>query len=298
VGKSALMLRVLGKPFPEEYKPTIGTDFLSVEGGLLVPPDFVKDGHTYPHLQVWDTAGQERFQSLGTAFYRGADFVMLIFSVRRRSSFLAMPAIWRTFVEVARRDEDGNPVLPPMILVGTQRDIDPESGELLEQLPGVSEMANQFSRTREEEEHDDDDEEQEKSEKEENDENANENEEDEAGAKEEVLKEDEDGTADAIEGAERADATGENEGTDALQASHRADVAVGTEKTGDDDFEAGDPNGMVDEFEGEKMAHKLGARCYLEVSPRTDYNLAALRLMLATENFDANTSGLATKAAK
>ena len=24
-------------------------------------------------MQIWDTAGQERFQSLGVAFYRGAD---------------------------------------------------------------------------------------------------------------------------------------------------------------------------------------------------------------------------------
>ncbi|KAH9669555.1 ras-related protein RABG3b [Citrus sinensis] len=30
-------------------------------------------------LQIWDTAGQERFQSLGSAFYRGADCCVLVY---------------------------------------------------------------------------------------------------------------------------------------------------------------------------------------------------------------------------
>jgi GTPase SAR1 family protein len=32
-------------------------------------------------LQLWDTAGQERFQSLGVAFYRGADCCVLVYDV-------------------------------------------------------------------------------------------------------------------------------------------------------------------------------------------------------------------------
>ena len=31
--------------------------------------------------QIWDTAGQERFQSLGVAFYRGADCCVLVYDV-------------------------------------------------------------------------------------------------------------------------------------------------------------------------------------------------------------------------
>ena len=34
--------------------------------------------------QIWDTAGQERFQSLGTAFFRGADCCVLVFDVTER----------------------------------------------------------------------------------------------------------------------------------------------------------------------------------------------------------------------
>lgn len=38
-------------------------------------------------LQIWDTAGQERFQSLGVAFYRGADAVALVYDVGDSKSF-------------------------------------------------------------------------------------------------------------------------------------------------------------------------------------------------------------------
>lgn len=43
-----------------------------------------------PHLtllQIWDTAGQERFQSLGVAFYRGADCCVLVYDVNVMKSF-------------------------------------------------------------------------------------------------------------------------------------------------------------------------------------------------------------------
>jgi Ras-related protein Rab-7A len=36
---------------------------------------------------LWDTAGQERFQSLGVAFYRGADCCVLVYDVNNQKSF-------------------------------------------------------------------------------------------------------------------------------------------------------------------------------------------------------------------
>ena len=38
-------------------------------------------------LQIWDTAGQERFQSLGVAFYRGADCCVLVYDVNSQKTF-------------------------------------------------------------------------------------------------------------------------------------------------------------------------------------------------------------------
>jgi Ras-related protein Rab-7A len=45
-------------------------------------------------MQIWDTAGQERFQSLGVAFYRGADATALVFDVNSIKSFEHLDA-WR-----------------------------------------------------------------------------------------------------------------------------------------------------------------------------------------------------------
>ncbi len=38
-------------------------------------------------VQIWDTAGQERFQSLGVAFYRGADCCVLVYDVNSQKTF-------------------------------------------------------------------------------------------------------------------------------------------------------------------------------------------------------------------
>lgn len=45
-------------------------------------------------LKLWDTAGQERFQSLGVAFYRGADCCVLVYDVNSSKSFETLDS-WR-----------------------------------------------------------------------------------------------------------------------------------------------------------------------------------------------------------
>lgn len=49
-------------------------------------------------LQIWDTAGQERFQSLGSAFYRGADCCCLVFDVNNPRSFESLEAWQEEFL--------------------------------------------------------------------------------------------------------------------------------------------------------------------------------------------------------
>lgn len=44
--------------------------------------------------QIWDTAGQERFQSLGVAFYRGADACILVYDITAERSFEKLTT-WR-----------------------------------------------------------------------------------------------------------------------------------------------------------------------------------------------------------
>ncbi|VAH63969.1 unnamed protein product [Triticum turgidum subsp. durum] len=78
VGKTSLMNQYVNKKFSNQYKATIGADFLTKE---------VQYEDRLFTLQIWDTAGQERFQSLGVAFYRGADCCVLVYDVNSMKSF-------------------------------------------------------------------------------------------------------------------------------------------------------------------------------------------------------------------
>lgn len=77
VGKTSLMNRYSTGKFTGQYKATIGADFLTKQ---VMVTDTFGQRHLVT-LQIWDTAGQERFQSLGVAFYRGADGAMLVYDV-------------------------------------------------------------------------------------------------------------------------------------------------------------------------------------------------------------------------
>ena len=66
------MNQYVKQKFSGQYKATIGADFLTKE--IMLDDKLVT-------LQIWDTAGQERFQSLGVAFYRGADACVLVYDV-------------------------------------------------------------------------------------------------------------------------------------------------------------------------------------------------------------------------
>merc|ERR1719473_1870579 len=78
VGKTSLMNQYVNKKFSNQYKATIGADFLTKE--VLLDEKLVT-------MQIWDTAGQERFQSLGVAFYRGADACVLVYDITNARSF-------------------------------------------------------------------------------------------------------------------------------------------------------------------------------------------------------------------
>ena len=60
--------------------------------------------------QLWDTAGQERFQSLGVAFYRGADCCVLVYDVNNSKSFDTLDS-WRDefLIQASPRDPESFP---------------------------------------------------------------------------------------------------------------------------------------------------------------------------------------------
>lgn len=72
-------------------------------------------------LQIWDTAGQERFQSLGVAFYRGADCCVLVHDVTTAKTFDNLDA-WRDefLIQAAPRDAEKF----PFVVLGNKIDIE------------------------------------------------------------------------------------------------------------------------------------------------------------------------------
>lgn len=112
VGKTSLMQQFVNNKFSYQYKATIGADFLT--------KDLTIDNKTVS-LQIWDTAGQERFQSLGVAFYRGADCCVLCYDVTNEKSLNNL-ASWKD--EFLIQSNVLNPQDFPFIIIGNKIDVD------------------------------------------------------------------------------------------------------------------------------------------------------------------------------
>ncbi|RYR49784.1 hypothetical protein Ahy_A07g036303 isoform B [Arachis hypogaea] len=124
VGKTSLMNQYVNKKFSNQYKATIGADFLTKE---------VQFEDRLFTLQIWDTAGQERFQSLGVAFYRGADCCVLVYDVNSMKSFenlnnwrdeFLIQACLCSFLCIIFAASPSDPENFPFVVIGNKIDID------------------------------------------------------------------------------------------------------------------------------------------------------------------------------
>eukprot|EP00397_Hematodinium_sp_SG-2012_P041352 GEMP01045520.1.p1 GENE.GEMP01045520.1~~GEMP01045520.1.p1 ORF type:complete len:214 (+),score=45.28 GEMP01045520.1:31-642(+) len=110
VGKSCLLLRFADDKFTDSYITTIGVDFRFKT--IPVEEKTVK-------LQIWDTAGQERFRTITSAYYRGADGIIMVYDTTDRSSFERVDE-W--LVEVNRYANENT----CKILIGNKCDLEDE----------------------------------------------------------------------------------------------------------------------------------------------------------------------------
>ncbi|KAG6897327.1 hypothetical protein C0992_002385 [Termitomyces sp. T32_za158] len=106
------MNQYVNKRFSNQYKATIGADFLTKE--VMVDDRLVT-------MQLWDTAGQERFQSLGVAFYRGADCCVLVYDVNSAKSFETLDS-WRDEFLIQASPHD--PENFPFVVLGNKIDVE------------------------------------------------------------------------------------------------------------------------------------------------------------------------------
>ena len=86
VGKSCLLLRYCDNAFQETHLTTIGLDFrlktVELEEGKKIK------------IQIWDTAGQDRFRAITRNYYLNASIGILVYDIRRKSSFESIQNYW------------------------------------------------------------------------------------------------------------------------------------------------------------------------------------------------------------
>ena len=110
VGKTALLTRFSDDTFSESFISTVGVDFkvrtLALNGKVV-------------KLQIWDTAGQERFRTITSAYYRGADGILVVYDVTSQESF-AHVKTWMAEISryAAQRDQ------VKLLVVGNKTDLE------------------------------------------------------------------------------------------------------------------------------------------------------------------------------
>lgn len=85
-------------------------------------------------FQIWDTAGQERFQSLGVAFYRGADCCVLVFDVSAPDTFKSLDS-WRDefLIQASPRDPENF----PFVVLGNKIDLESRAVSIFISIPCI-----------------------------------------------------------------------------------------------------------------------------------------------------------------
>lgn len=92
VGKTSMMHRYVENKFQSDYTSTLGIKFLNKK--ILLNNKIIS-------LSIWDVAGQGKWTSFKHIYYKGTQFVIFIFDVINRTSFLNLPFWINDFKEKA-----------------------------------------------------------------------------------------------------------------------------------------------------------------------------------------------------
>ena len=80
VGKTSLTQRFAKNIFTNEYKKTLGVDFLMKKA-------YIKSIDKEVEFMIWDTAGQEYYDAITRRYYKGASGALVVFSATDKASF-------------------------------------------------------------------------------------------------------------------------------------------------------------------------------------------------------------------
>ncbi|KAJ5077650.1 rab7l1 protein [Anaeramoeba ignava] len=110
-GKTSIIKRYTGSPFSNNYKATIGVDFVEVS---------VEVDDQQVHLQLWDIAGQERYGLMKTLYYKKSSAAIVVFDITRKNTFEEAKK-WRDDVVEKVALSNGVPV--PIMLLANKCDL-------------------------------------------------------------------------------------------------------------------------------------------------------------------------------
>ncbi|KIJ56185.1 hypothetical protein M422DRAFT_239391 [Sphaerobolus stellatus SS14] len=108
VGKSALITRLLGARFEEDYNPTLEDSYRQ----RCIVDDEVAD------LDILDTAGQEDYKSMRELYIRDREGFILVYSITSRDS---VGEVIQLYDEIRRIKEQQ---YVPILLVGNKSDLE------------------------------------------------------------------------------------------------------------------------------------------------------------------------------
>ncbi|CAK94484.1 unnamed protein product (macronuclear) [Paramecium tetraurelia] len=127
VGKTNVLSQFCDQKFSITHMATLGVDFkiktIEAEGKKL-------------KLQIWDTAGQERFRTITKTYYKGAQGVILTYSVIDRQSFQNVDG-WLKSIQ-----ENTNSSDVQLVLLGNKADMSAERKVTLEEGMKLSQQFN------------------------------------------------------------------------------------------------------------------------------------------------------------
>jgi len=127
VGKSCLLLRFADDNFTDSYISTIGVDFRFRT--ITIDKKTVK-------LQIWDTAGQERFRTITSAYYRGADGIIMVYDVTSQESFDHVEA-WLSEVDRYANENTSKLLLGNKADLQDERQVTEETGHKFAEKLGI-----------------------------------------------------------------------------------------------------------------------------------------------------------------
>ena len=107
VGKSNILLRYQSNSFKEEFKTTVGVEFVSKTIDL---------NQSIYRIQIWDTAGQESFRSITRSYYKNSVCACIVYDISNYATFESI----QSWIDDCTK-QASNTIL--LFLIGNKKDL-------------------------------------------------------------------------------------------------------------------------------------------------------------------------------